>query len=334
MFHQRTERRKSQSRSSRAVASAAGKAVCEQLEARQLLSVTGNVSPGHTLTVNGDANGQTIVLSGSGSSIAVTAGGVAITGSPFPGVTNTIYVDAAGGDDTVNVSAVTNGLPVTVIGNTGNDILTGTAGGDYLEGDAGNDSLVGGDGEDTLSGTGGSDTLSGGNNNDNLFGGDGEDVLNGDAGSDTLDGGSGADDLHGGANGDVVDYSGRTAGVQVTINNSANDGDAAVDVDTGHTRNDNVFTDVEDVYGGSGGDYLEGSSSANVLRGNAGADTIVGLGGVDVLYQNDVANTDDSAADQVYHNDTVPGDDMAHDHLWVSNGDTAHVWDLIEDSVN
>jgi Ca2+-binding RTX toxin-like protein len=314
--------------------------VFEELEPRQLRSVTGSVSPGHTLTVTGDTNGQTITLSGSGSTITVMANGTAISGSPFTGVTTSIYVDAGGGNDTVDLSAVTNGLPTTVIGNTGNDTITGTASADYLEGDAGADSILGGDGADILSGTGGNDFLSGGAGNDLIFGGDDDDVLDGDAGSDTLDGGNGGDDMIGGANGDVADYSARSTGITVILDGLANDGSSA-DLNAGATRQDNVQT--EDVYGTNGDDDITGDGNPNVLKGNDGNDNLYGYGGADVLYggagedymwgmldgdviyQNDAANNDDSAIDSLYSNqdaiDPDEADDHAVDHLWTRGSD-------------
>lgn len=117
-------------------------AACEILESRRHLTVTGNVSAGHTLSVIGDTNGQTITLSGSGSTIAVLANGVPISGSPFAGVTTAIYVSADSGADNVDVSAVTNALPVTLLGGNGNDTLKGTTSADTFSGSNGDDDLL------------------------------------------------------------------------------------------------------------------------------------------------------------------------------------------------
>ncbi len=76
------------------------------------------------------------------------------------------------------------GLPVTLRGTPGNDLLNGTAGADVIDGL---------DGNDTLGGLGGDDTLCGGLGDDKLFGASGNDVLDGGAGTDNCHGGSGTD---------------------------------------------------------------------------------------------------------------------------------------------
>ncbi len=60
----------------------------------------------------------------------------------------------------VNASSVLNAL--TIVGNSGTNILTGTALNDVLDGGAGNDTLIGGNGDDTLIGGAGNDILTGG----------------------------------------------------------------------------------------------------------------------------------------------------------------------------
>ena len=75
-------------------------------------------------------------------------------------------------------------LPMTLIGNLGNDTLTGGAASDEIYGAAGNDTLAGGAGGDWLNGGGDADTLKGG---------DGPDLLT------AVDGVSGNDQLYGGA---------------------------------------------------------------------------------------------------------------------------------------
>jgi Ca2+-binding RTX toxin-like protein len=47
---------------------------------------------------------------------------------------------------------------------------------------------------------------------------------------------------------------------------------------------DTIFTDVENLIGGSGADVLRGGSGGNVLIGESGADVLFGLGGDDLLY--------------------------------------------------
>jgi Ca2+-binding RTX toxin-like protein len=108
--------------------------------------------------------------------------------------------------------------------------------------------------------------LIGGNGNDTLTGGPGDDVLIGEGGSDTLTGRDGRD---------TADYSARTAPVSVSLDGSANDGEAG--------ENDNVAGDVEILAGGSAGDALAGNDADNALLGNAGDDMLGGGGGNDQL---------------------------------------------------
>jgi Ca2+-binding RTX toxin-like protein len=117
-----------------------------------------------------------------------------------------------------------------------------------------------------------------------MYGGAGNDTVNGGPGFDNLDGGTGADDLNGGGGDDAAVYNTRTSGVTVSIDGVANDGAPG--------EGDDVATDVEDVFSGSGNDTLIGSAGSNYLsagagddtiRGGAGDDRLVGVGGDDVL---------------------------------------------------
>jgi Ca2+-binding RTX toxin-like protein len=90
-------------------------------------------------------------------------------------------VNAGPKDDTVSVMPAV-GVPVT---------MRGGAGGDLLLGGGGSDRLIGGPGSDRLGGRGGDDQLYGGPGSDVLIGGPGDDVLHGGPGRDLLRGGSG-----------------------------------------------------------------------------------------------------------------------------------------------
>jgi Ca2+-binding RTX toxin-like protein len=94
-------------------------------------------------------------------------------------------VNAGGGNDSVNVTAV---VPIAVT-------LRGGPGDDRLLGGAGADKLIGGSGNDDLSGRGGNDSLFGGAGEDRLGGGWGNDLLRGGSGEDILTGSSGHNDL-------------------------------------------------------------------------------------------------------------------------------------------
>lgn len=125
------------------------------------------------------------------------------------------------GSDTVVVTVGSpvvkcRGVPATIVGTDGDDVLTGTdsvdviaglAGNDTINALAGNDLVCGGDGDDTInSGDGadrvysgnGNDTVDGGNQSDRLYGGAGDDNLLGSGGNDKLRCGAGVDTADGG----------------------------------------------------------------------------------------------------------------------------------------
>ncbi len=114
------------------------------------------------------------------------------------------------------------GKQATIVGTTGNDVLTGTPGNDVIQafggndvvygkggddiicGGHGNDRLYGGDGADKIYAFKGADRLEGGKGPDTLFGGPGRDSLLGNNGADVLKGGPGIDVLRGGAQRDIL----------------------------------------------------------------------------------------------------------------------------------
>jgi glucose/arabinose dehydrogenase len=144
-----------------------------------------------------------------------------------------------------------------------------------IVGSAGNDNLSGSPGDDVIVGLGGNDTIDGLGGNDTICGGDG---------ADTLDGGAGADVLLGGTGTDTATYATRTAGIHVSIDNVANDGNST---DGPAGARDNVRADVENLIGGGGGDTLTGSAAVNRLTGGPRADSLFGVGGNDILFAND-----------------------------------------------
>ena len=157
--------------------------------------------------------------------------------------------------------------------------------------------------EGTMQGTAGNDVLTGTAGADSIFGLAGNDAINGGAGDDDLDGGLGADDLRGGAGTDSVLYGGRDVAVAVTLNDVADDGQQG--------EGDNVHTDVEQIFGGDGGDRLNGNAGAQLIDGGGGDDSILDGGGRDRVYGgpgNDVITTFDGDFDVV---DCGPGIDTA-----------------------
>ena len=106
-----------------------------------------------------------------------------------------------------------------------------------------------------------------------LRGATGDDVLVGGPGNDRIDGGLGDDRMLGGGGTDVLDYSGRSAAVAVSL---ASGGGRP-------GERDRVEGGFESLLGGFGADRLSGSRGADVIRGGFGADRIRGGPGADAL---------------------------------------------------
>jgi Ca2+-binding RTX toxin-like protein len=179
-------------------------------------------------------------------------------GDPLDAV---VYKDGIGNEP----APLCDGKPATVqlaldqVPTSGDDVIVGTEAGE---------SINGGEGNDTICALGGNDFLYGGAGNDKLLGGDGDDGISGGLGGDTAFGGAGAD---------LVSYASATAGVRVTIDNVANDGNAT------DARADNVLNDVERINGSSFADTLLVSSGVNNFYGFGGADLLNGYAGNDYL---------------------------------------------------
>jgi Ca2+-binding RTX toxin-like protein len=201
-------------------------------------------------------------------------------------------------------------------GNAGNDTLAGDAGDDELRGGQGNDILDGGAGDDKLIGGAGADQIDGGDGVDTMdlshfnptlggvtvdlvagtaSGGEVEtgetfrnienivathydDVLTGDhhdnffevrGGADRVDGGEGIDSVLFSGSGSVFDE-----GLKISL---------AAGTVSGGNSGGSTFTNIENVIGGFGGDFIWGDSADNMLSGSDGADRIYGGGGNDTL---------------------------------------------------
>jgi len=88
-----------------------------------------------------------------------------------------------------------NGLPATIVGTSGSDVIEGTSGDDVIAGLSGHD---------TIFGRGGDDEICGGSGNDIIFGGGGRDRIRGGNGSDEIHGGGSKDWILGGKGNDVL----------------------------------------------------------------------------------------------------------------------------------
>jgi len=187
---------------------------------------------------------------------------------------------------------------LTLSGNEGADTLSGAGGrgtgSDYpdnltVDGGSGIDALVGGAGQNFLRGGKGGDTMTGGPFINSFFGGPGNDQEIGGGGveddfiADSVP--DGADRMVAGGGNNFAVYSARTAGVDVSLDGKANDGDPMANGGAG--EKDDVRPGTWTITGGSGDDTLTGSGKFDGFNGHAGADTINGKGGTDTVLGGD-----------------------------------------------
>ncbi len=274
----------------------------EPLSDRILPSVTATfTSTAGLLTVLGDAQANTIVVSRDAAGrILVNGGAITVTGGA-PTVANTALIQVFGlaGNDQISLDEANGALPsANLFGGDGNDVLVGGSGNDLLFGQAGNDTLLGKGGDDQLFGGDGNDVLTGGTGNDQVFGqagddrmiwnpGEGTDLNEGGDGTDTVEvnGGNGAETFTATANGSRVRFDRVSpAPFSIDIGTSEN---LVVNMNGG----DDVFTAGNGlaplialrVDGGAGNDTITGGDGNDVLLGGDGNDTIIGGRGSDMM---------------------------------------------------
>ena len=172
----------------------------------------------------------------------------------FATVDNVIDVfDGGGGTDTVNYSAYTAALTVTLNGST--FVIGPRLGPDDLHSDtiANVENFVGGTGVDTVTGDGRNNTY----------------FATVDNVRDVFDGGGGTD---------TANYSAYTTALTVTLNGST----PVIVQGSGRTMPAPIpIANVENVVGGSGNDIFVGDANNNVFTGGGGNDTITGGAGLD-----------------------------------------------------
>ena len=139
------------------------------------------------------------------------------------------------------------GLPATIVGTPGDDVIAGTEGADVIVALAG---------RDIIRGHGGNDVICGGPGADRIFGGGGHDTVWGNGGNDRIKAELGRDEIRGGNGNDVVA------------------GQAGADVLFGDGGRDKIA-------GGRGGDTLSGGAGPDRLFGDGGFDVVSGDGDID-----------------------------------------------------
>ena len=184
MLRTRSQNRRSKSRRTPAF---------DNLESRQVLSVSSLWFSGTTLVVKTDNVATSVDVHQAGSNIQIEEVGSGKTWSYASSSVGTVEFQGGAGNDRF-VDYIYN-LPVRAFGFGGNDYLEGWNAADCFDGGDGNDQLVGYGGNDYMWGGPGNDVLLGMDGNDQLVGGDGDDHLNGGAGSDSMWGQNGNDVL-------------------------------------------------------------------------------------------------------------------------------------------
>ena len=200
-------------------------------------------------------------------------------------------------------------IPVTLLGQSGNDTLLGGSGVDRIDGGDGidyaaivgsnivltdssapgpdGDSLVSVEGLLLIAATGPSSIdasaytlgpviIVGSSANDTLKGGSGDDLILAGAGGDLVSGGGGADFISGGPGRDTITGDAGSDSIFGGGGNDDIDGGADADILSGGGGRDTIR-------GGNGADFARGGGGRDLIDGNDGADTLFGGGGADNL---------------------------------------------------
>jgi Ca2+-binding RTX toxin-like protein len=206
-------------------------------------------------------------------------GGLCATGQTVNSANNaTTFLDNTGGACTDNavvnagISFNCNNIDTTRVVGTGNAdavkaVCAGVQSALMFQAGGGDDTVTGGGCTGSVVDLGPGDDE--GTVNGSVAGGPGADLLipGPGIGPNTISGGPGID---------TVSYENRAANrpVQISLDNTANDGQAGLD---------RIAGDVENERGGRGNDTIVGDGGSNLLEGGQGNDLIDGRGGLDFL---------------------------------------------------
>jgi Ca2+-binding RTX toxin-like protein len=342
-----------------------------------ILVFRGEGAEGNSLLVSArddwDTNARYLVLSDSGADrMAVTSGPCAVDSSdattilcPFD-PDRPLRIEGSQARDSISLLSrtdVPDSMPVTILGNGGDDTIKDTYDGDagrILDGGPGNDEVVGYAGDDRIDGGDGNDTVDGGAGNDEVRAGAGDDVLWGDhyqdPGADLLDGGPGtdqidewnipsadfhplptvslngiADDGRPGEGDNVVDVE----HFKFYINATFSGGDAAETVEIG-----SVDSGSSNLVGGGGNDVLkagdtndtvDGGPGDDIVEGGLGNDTVVGGPGKDMIMGDSSASHCGISSCQIaFGNDTIDARDGEADQVDCGIGEDVARVDAID----
>lgn len=230
--------------------------------------------------IGGDGDDKLTAAAGSLTAHALTGGSGNDTMKSQPG--GAVTFAGGTGVDTVDYSARSSGIVVTIGSGSGDDGASGDL--DTIGSDIEN--IIGSSYADNITGSVASNVITPGNGNDIVNGGDGDDVFVASAsatdGSDTFNGGKGSD---------TVDYSMRAHGVCVVLDGVSPSGDCTFALGNpamtvSASDSDIIGADVECAIGTNANDHLIGNSSSNELIGLGGANWLEGKSGNDQLDSN------------------------------------------------
>ena len=218
-------------------------------------------------TVNGGAGNDTLITQ-TGSATIDGGAGIDTWGADFStnGAATSINLNLGGVQTTGNGSTYSNIEALQVFGSSLADtFLASTT-------VAASDFLFGGGGNDTLSGGAGADSVSGGDGNDGFVASGALD------GADTYAGSLGVD-IYADRGADTLDYTslGAANGLAVILNPI---GTTTVIITGG---DNDLISQIENITGGAGNDYIAGDYFNNLLVGGAGSDALIGNYGADTL---------------------------------------------------
>ena len=236
---------------------------------------------GNDTLIGGDGNDSLTGGSGNDS----LDGGIGLNTYLFANDWGNDTIDSAYATDTVDLSAVTSDLFVTMWSTNGDEVtdwsnsinwwspvlsLKTGSGNDFIMGDGDSDYISAGAGHDTIYGASGDDTINGGSGNDSLDGGDGSNtyVFDTNWGRDTIDSAYTTD---------TVDLSAVASDLFVTM--WSTDGDEITD----GTNTVNWYSPVLSLKTGSGDDFIMGDGDFDYIASGAGDDTLYGGPGNDTL---------------------------------------------------
>jgi len=309
---------------------------------------------------SGTTDAVTITLVNQPSDALIAAGTIVTTGIETVNIVNTDAPTTARTTALVNTATLSDSTAkaITVAGNAGltltNTNLTKVASFDASGVTAGavtytsattiansaTTAITGGAGADVLTGGATADTINGGAGNDTIDGGAGADIIDGGTGTNTLLTagmiGTAVEGLNSGTSTGVVVNLGTTAVTATTINTQLTGtiGTAALLTSVGagktaliYATQDALFsqvsdtvTNIQNVTGTTGADYIVGSATAGVFTGGTGADYI--------KLNSTAADTVVLAANTAATTDTIAGFTIGSDVLQISvtqNGAVAAV---------